>query len=151
MTFRFRAALAACAIAMASAAPAPAAAQQPPAVPLEEFVQQVAWLWNMGDVAALVDLLPLRDRIVLDTGSGTETVQPRHAAAALRALFDSREGSAARAVRVTIAGGDPPRGFGELAWSFRARGAPTSQIRSVFVGAVWQGDAWRINELRVMP
>jgi hypothetical protein len=149
MTTRIRAALVACAIALLAAVPAPA--QETADVPLEEFVQQVAWLWNMGDVAALVDLLPLRDRIVLDTGSGTETVQPRHAAAALRALFDSRESSAARAVRVTVAGGDPPRGFGELAWTFRARGAPTSQSRSVFVGAVWQGSAWRINELRVMP
>lgn len=132
-------------------AAAPASAQRSPGVPLEDFVQQVAWLWNMGDVAALVDLLPLRDRLVLDTGSGTESVQPRHAAAALRALFDARESSAARAVRVTLAGGDPPRGFGELSWSFRSRGAPTSQTRSVFVGAVWQRDGWRINELRVMP
>lgn len=149
MSRRFRFALAVCAVALLSAVPA--RAQQRPPVQLEEFVQQVAWLWNMGDVAALVDLLPLRDRIVLDTGSGTETVQPRHAAAALRALFDARESSAARAVRVTLAGGDPPRGFGELAWSFRTRGAPTSQTRSVFVGAVWQGDAWRINEVRLMP
>lgn len=149
MRDRLRAAVAACAVALLTAVPADA--QQRSSVPLEDFVQQVAWLWNMGDVAALVDLLPLRDRIVLDTGSGTETVQPRHAAAALRALFDARDSSAARAVRVTLAGGDPPRGFGELAWSFRNRGAPTSQTRSVFVGAVWQGDAWRINEVRVMP
>ena len=149
MRDRLRAAFATCAVALLTALPA--GAQQRASVPLEDFVQQVAWLWNMGDVAALVDLLPLRDRIVLDTGSGTETVQPRHAAAALRALFDARESSAARAVRITLAGGDPPRGFGELAWSFRTRGAPTSQTRSVFVGAVWQGDAWRINEVRVMP
>lgn len=132
------------------AAPKPASGQGAPGVPLEDFIQQVAWLWNMGDVAALVDLLQAQDRVVLDTGSGTEAVQPRHAAAALRALFDSRQTGGARAVRATIAGGDPPRGFGELSWSFRSRNAPTSETRSVFVGAVWQGDAWRINELRVM-
>lgn len=149
MTGRIRVALLACALALLTAMPA--AGQERPGVPLEEFVRQVAWLWNMGDVAALVDLLPLRDRIVLDTGSGTETVQPRHAAAALRAMFDARETSAARAIGVTLAGGDPPRGFGELAWSFRSRNSPSSETRSVFVGAVWQGDAWRVNELRVMP
>jgi hypothetical protein len=130
--------------------PAPASAQNAP-VPLEEFVQQVAWLWNMGDVAALVDLLPLRDRVVLDTGSGSEAVAPRHAAAALRALFDARETSDARTVRVTLAGGDPPRGFGQLEWSFRSRGAPTSQTRSIYIGALWQGSAWRISEIRIMP
>jgi hypothetical protein len=140
-----------CALALLVAAARPLAAQEPPRQPLEEFVQQVAWLWNMGDVAALVDLLPLRDRVVLDTGEGTETVNPRHAAAALRALFDARETDDAHAIRVTLAGGDPPRGFGQLVWSFRTRGAPTSQSRSVYVGAVWQESAWRIGELRIMP
>lgn len=138
-------------LALVIAAAGPVRAQEPPRQPLEEFVQQVAWLWNMGDVAALVDLLPLRHRVVLDTGEGTETVSPRHAAAALRALFDARETDDAHAIRVTLAGGDPPRGFGQLVWSFRTRGAPTSQARSVYVGAVWQESAWRIGELRIMP
>lgn len=127
-----------------------AAAQQQPAFPLEDFVQQVAWLWSMGDVAALVDLLPPRERVVLDTGSGTEAVSQRHAAAALRALFDSRESAGARAVQATLSGGDPPRGFGQLVWTFRPRGGPVPQVRSVYVGAIHEGNAWRITELRVM-
>lgn len=137
------------AIALVCAAAAPASAQRP-SVPLEQFVQQVAWLWNMGDVSALVDLLRQGDRVVLDTGGGTEAVTPRHAAAALRALFDGRETHGARVVRVTLSGGSPPRGFGELGWSYRSRGAPASQNRSVYVGAVWEGSGWRIGELRVM-
>lgn len=149
MTARMRLVIVACTIALLAAVPA--GAQARPSVPLEGFIQQVAWLWNMGDVSAVVDLLPRRDRIILDVGSGTQTVQPRHAAAALRALFDARETGAARAVNVTMAGGDPPRGFGELAWSFRPRNAPSSVTRSVFVGAVWQDGAWRINELRLVP
>lgn len=130
----------------------PAAAQRGGApVPLEQFVQQVAWLWNIGDVAALVDLLPPGDRVVLDTGSGTEAVSQHHAAAALRALFDGRQSVSSRPVRVTLAGGTPPRGFGHLAWSYRARGGPTAQTRSVYVGAQWHGTAWRITELRILP
>jgi hypothetical protein len=130
----------------------PAAAQQPGAsVPLERFVQQVASLWSAGDAAALVEFFPARERVVLNTGSGTEAVSAHHAGAALRALFDAREGLGARPVRITLAGGSPPRGFGELAWTFRLRGAPTTQSRSVYVGAVWDGRTWRVSELRVMP
>lgn len=129
-------------------APRPASAQ---GVPLGEFVEQVAWLWNMGDVAALVDLLPARERVVLDTGRGTEAVTAHHAGAALRALFDGRESLGVRSVRTSVAGRTPPRGFGELQWSYRVRGGPSAQSRSVYIGAVWEGRGWRINELRLMP
>lgn len=130
---------------------APLRAQGAPAIPLEQFVQQVAWLWGMGDVGSLVELLPSRQRVVLDTGSGTEAVTARHAAAAMRALFDGREHVSVRPVRVTVASRNPPRGFGELAWSHRVRGAPAVLTRTVYVAAVWDEGAWRINELRLMP
>lgn len=146
-----RSALAVAALTLLAGIASPARAQDRPDVQLETFVEQVAWLWGMGDVAALVDLLPADERVRLDTGSGSESVTPRHVAAALRALFESRETTDARAVRATLAGGDPPRGFGQLAWSFRTRGASNAQSRSVYVGAVWQGSAWRIGEIRVMP
>jgi hypothetical protein len=133
------------------ALPTAARAQTADGHDLEDFVKQVSWLWGIGDVAALVDLLPSRDRVVLDTGSGPETVTSRHAAAALRDLFASRESDGARAIRITIAGGSPARGFGELAWRFRARGGPAQQTQSVYVGAVRQGNVWRIDELRIMP
>jgi hypothetical protein len=126
---------------------APAAAQQRP---IEGFVQQVAQLWQAGDAAGVAALAP-RGGMVLDTGGGTQTVNSRHAAAALRALFAQRESVATRPARVTLAGGSPPRGFGELAWSFRTRGASSPQTRSVYVGAVWENDGWRVGELRVMP
>jgi hypothetical protein len=131
----------------------PAAAQNtdPGDVPLEAFVQQVVRLWSSADVAALVELIPADNRLVLDTGSGIENANSRHAAAALRALFAQSETVGARAVRVTVASTFPVRGFGELAWTFRARGAPGEQSRSVYVAAAWQDDGWRITELRLMP
>ncbi|CAN5761372.1 hypothetical protein BH23GEM6_BH23GEM6_28010 [soil metagenome] len=119
--------------------------------PIEEFVQRVGQLWIAGDASALVALAPSREPILLDTGNGIESVNTRHAGAALRALFGDRETIAARPVRVALAGGSPPRGFGELAWSYRTRGAPSVQTRSVYVGAVWDRGAWRITELRMMP
>ena len=126
--------------------PAGAASQQRP---IQEFVQQVTQLWAAGDAGALVGLAA--GRLLLDTGRGTETVNARHAGAALRALFSDHETVGARPVRITLAGGDPPRGFGELSWSYRTRGASVPQARTVYVGAVWERGEWRISELRVMP
>lgn len=129
----------------------PAAAQRGPTpTPLEGFIREVAYLWSGNDVRALEALMPDGAEILLDTGDGMEAVQPRHAAAALRALFSGRQSVSARPVRATFAGGRPPQGFGELTWSFRSRGSPTAQTGSVYVGVVWGDAGWRITELRVM-
>jgi hypothetical protein len=119
--------------------------------PLETFVMQVSHLWSEGDAGGLMELAPDDGQVVLDTGSGTQAVNGRHAAAALRALFSERESVSARPVRVTLAGGSPPRGFGEVAWTYRTRGAPGAQTRTVYVGAVWEGTAWKLRELRILP
>ncbi len=119
--------------------------------PLEDFVRQVARLWSSGEVAALVEMMPEDNGFTLDTGAGIETANARHAAAALRALFDRSETLEADPVRVTVASSEPPSGFGEINWTFRARGAPGQQSRSIYVGARWGGRNWRITELRVMP
>jgi len=118
---------------------------------LESFVQRVVGLWSSSDVTALVDLLPSDNRVVLDTGSGIENANGRHAAAALRALFSESETLDTRAVRVTVASTRPARGFGELDWTYRARGSRSELSRSVYIAAAWEDDAWRITELRLMP
>jgi hypothetical protein len=134
-------------------APAALHAQDAPgAARLEGFVARVARLWQAGDAAALAALAPSGGRMVLELpGEGAGPVQERHAAAALRALFAERESVAARAGRVTVAGGDPLQGFGEIAWRSRPRGVSTPRASTVYVGAVWDGSEWRIRELRVLP
>jgi hypothetical protein len=131
--------------------PASAAAQDPPAAPLEAFVHQVARLWANGDVTALVALIPEESQLTLDTGAGIETANTRRAAAALRVLFADRQTADVSPARVTVSSSQPPRGFGELAWTFRLRGAPAEQSRSIYVGARWEPRGWRITELRLMP
>jgi hypothetical protein len=123
---------------------------QAPSEPLERFVVQVARLWAAGDAAALVDLAPSNSRIVLDLGENLGAVQPRHAAAALRALFGERETSTIRPTRVTHAGGQPARGFGEMAWTSRSRGMSDAQTVTLYVGTVWEDRGWRIRELRIL-
>lgn len=131
-----------------SARPAPAQETQP--APLEAFIQQVARLWSQGDAAALVDLAASDGRIMLDVGETSGAVQGRHAAAALRALFGERETMSLRPARVTVAGGRPLRGFGELTWVSRSRSVTVPQSVTLYVGTVWEGDSWRIRELRIV-
>jgi len=132
--------------------PAESSAQTPMADrSLEDFVQRVSVFWADADVSSLLELLPADNLLILDTGSGIENANSRHAAAALRALFSESETVAARPVRVTIASTVPARGFGELSWTFRARGSRGEQSRSVYVAAAVEGEAWRITELRLMP
>jgi hypothetical protein len=130
----------------------PVLAQGGPAgPPLDSFVERIARLWAEADVGSLVDLVSENQPLLLDAGTGTQSANDRHAAAALRALFAENETIEVRTVRVTMASTSPLRGFGEIAWTFRARGAPGDQSRSVYVAALQEDGTWRITELRLMP
>jgi hypothetical protein len=137
---------------LALCAPRAAFAQQQSGVaPLAGFVASVARLWSAGDADGLVALATQDGRILLDlTGEGSGEMQPRNAAAALRRLFGERETVTVRPTAATISGGSPLRGFGELTWVARPRGVSESVSSVVYVGAVWDGNEWRIRELRVL-
>ena len=136
---------------LAAALCAPRAAEAQRTAPLESFVGSVARLWAEGDAGALVELAPADGRIVLDLGDGRAgAVEARHVAAALRDLFRQRETVSARPTQVTLAGGQPVRGFGELAWVSRPRGVTSNEAATVYVGAVLEGGRWKIREIRLL-
>jgi hypothetical protein len=133
-------------------APARLHAQEQPSVPLERFMARVARLWLDRDAAGLAALAPANGRMIFSAGPDpAETVQSRHAAAALRSLFNERETVSVRPSRVTVAGGRPLQGFAEITWASRSRGIAAQQTSSIYVGAVWEDGEWRIRELRVLP
>jgi hypothetical protein len=139
------------ALACALGAMVPRASYAQGAPPLEGFVSSVARMWAAGDAGGITDLAPADGRIVLDLGTGqAEPVEARHAAAALRDLLGARSTVSVRPAQVTIAGGSPLRGFGELAWVSRPRGVTDSETATVYVGAVLESGRWRIRELRVL-
>ena len=145
-----RRALVALACMLALLAPRLAAAQGRPA-PLENFVASVARMWAAGDANGVAALAPGDDRMVLDLGDGrAEATEARHVAAALRELFRDRTTLGVRQTQANIAGGQPVRGFGELSWTSRPRGVTDSESSTVYIGAVWENNAWRIRELRVL-
>jgi hypothetical protein len=118
---------------------------------LDAFVATVARHWAEGDASALVELAPADGSILLALGSGDAgAVRERHVAAALRDLFRDQETVSARPTQVKLSDGDARRGFGELAWVSRPRGVTRPVTSTVYVGAVFEGNAWRIRELRVL-
>jgi hypothetical protein len=134
---------------LALLAPRALVAQQP--APLDGFVASVARMWAAGDAGGITALAPADGRIVLDLGDGqAEAVEARHVAAALRELFRDRATVSVRPTQVTIAGGQPLSGFGELSWTSRPRGVSDTEATSVYVGAVWEGGGWKLRELRVL-
>lgn len=132
---------------------APLRGQEAPAgAGLEAFVAGVARLWEAEEAGEISGLAPRSGRVLLQlSGAGGGEVGVRHAAATLRALFADRESVSIRPVTVTVAGGRPLQGFGELSWVSRLRGVTDPQRSTVYVGAVWEGDRWRLRELRVLP
>jgi hypothetical protein len=134
---------------LALLAPCALAAQRP--APLEGFVATVARMWAAGDAGGITGLAPADGRIVLDLGNGQAgSVEARHVAAALRELFRDRTTVSVRPTQVTIAGGDPVSGFGQLSWVSRPRGVSDNESTSVYVGAVWENGGWKVRELRVL-
>jgi hypothetical protein len=127
------------------------AAAQERATPLEPFIARVAQLWAEGRADALVELAPADGRMVLDLGGqGAGPVAGRNAAAALRDLFSGRHTVSTRAIRVTLSGGQPLSGFGEVAWVSRSRGTTVPRNSTVYVGVAWEDGEWRIRELRIL-
>lgn len=127
------------------------AAAQDRATPLEPFIARVAQLWEEGRADALVELAPADGRMVLDLGGqGAGPVAGRNAAAALRDLFSGRHTVSTRATRVTLSGGRPLSGFGEMAWVSRSRGTTVPRTSTVYVGVAWEDGEWRIRELRIL-
>ena len=118
---------------------------------LDAFVATVARHWSAGDASELVELAPSDGSILLALGNGEAgALRERHVAAALRDLFGGQETVSVRPTQVKLSEGDPLRGFGELTWVSRPRGVTRPVTSTVYVGAVYEGNAWRIRELRVL-
>ncbi|HEX6308170.1 MAG TPA: hypothetical protein VFZ69_08290 [Longimicrobiales bacterium] len=117
---------------------------------LEPVLQRVASAWQRGDVGAIT-ALGARGGISLDIdGSSVGPLGPRQAAAVLRRVFDDRESVTASSKAGRAVGGQPPRAFGEIIWTTRARGTTIPERATLFIAFVQQDDGWRITEIRLM-
>jgi hypothetical protein len=117
---------------------------------LARELDRLAAAWHRGD-ASVIAGLGARAGISLDVdGSSVGPLGPRQAAAVLRRVFEDRESVGVRSTQTRAVGGDPPRAFGELRWTVRARGTTIPEQAKVFVAFVREGDRWRITEIRLL-
>jgi hypothetical protein len=77
-------------------------------------------------------------------------IQPRQAQAALRSFLERYPGGEARVTRVSLAGGDPRKGFAEVRWRTRAQGIGEPVMFTLFVAFSLESEAWRVTEIRIL-
>ena len=130
--------------------PADAAAQAD-ADELRSAAAAVAPAWRSGDADALAGRLrPDGVRLHLP-GRSHPALSVRLARAALAELHGSLGSGAVEVRQVRLLGGDPPRGFADLAWNPVAEGTREPVPHTVFVGLEHGDGAWWVVEIRVMP
>jgi hypothetical protein len=117
---------------------------------LSDVVERVARSWSRGDASAIV-AHAARSGISLDLdGQRVGPIAPRQAAAVLRDVLDRRETVRASAGRARVVGGSPEKGFGEIAWTSRARGTTIPERATVVLAFVREDGQWRVTEIRLM-
>lgn len=137
-------------VAIMVAAPLLIAAPRAAAQDLQQTLERVAAAWHRADAAVLAAAGAAAGIAIDIDGSSVGPLGPRQAAAVLRRVFEDRESLAVRPIMTRNIGGQPPRAFGELSWSTRARGTTVPATAKLFVAFVREGETWRITEIRLL-
>lgn len=150
----------------AAGAAAPAMAQEAPRAPgadtvasvdevvrsgLEEVAGAFAWAWSEAHLDRIRDhLAPSPQRIRIQLGPSQHTgLTRRQAAAALGSVLETRRAGHSELEQVTVAGGNPERGFAEVVWSSVPTGTRQRVTYTVYVGFLRVEEEWRVTEVRV--
>lgn len=117
---------------------------------LRDLVSAIARSWARGDASSV--LASASDAGVrLHLGDGGSSPQPRkRAEAVLRRLLQDADGGRTSAGMVSVVGGSPERGFGELLWEAGAAGVPGVVRTVVYLGFEMEDDRWRLTEIRLL-
>jgi hypothetical protein len=117
---------------------------------LRDLVASIARSWSRGDADGVLSTAS-EDGVRLQLlGGGSGRQSRRRAAAVLRRLLAENEGGRAGAGMVSVVGGSPPRGFGELLWQNGAPGTPGVVRTVVYLGFRLEDGRWRLNEIRLL-
>lgn len=112
---------------------------------------EVANHWARGSASGLSSLLSPGGIGFYTPTEGQAALDPRKALAALDDLLNRNASVSCTVARVTLASGASDRGSAELVWESMAPGTSEVIRRTVFVGFNWEGDRWRIYEIRILP
>ena len=84
---------------------------------LEAVSESLATHWSRGDLDRVADLLSSDGVRVEVAGNRAGVASARQAVAALTDFHQDHQSVATRVARIGDAGGNPPRGFAEIAWT----------------------------------
>ncbi len=122
----------------------------PSQLALRARAEWFARAWAQRDASALGEaLLPQGIRLKLP-GEEHILIPPRQAEAALHSFMEGYEGGVTTVSQVSLAGGDPRKGFAEIRWETRGIGGPDRVEVNLFVGFGLEDDVWRVTEIRVL-
>jgi hypothetical protein len=117
---------------------------------LDRVLDRLASSWARGDAHTLA-ALGARTGVSLDfDGEPIGPLTPRQAAAVLRSLFVGRTTDSLSPGLARVVGGQPLRAFGELSWTVRAQGTTIPERTTIFLALVWEGESWRITQIRLL-
>lgn len=117
---------------------------------LGKVIDRLAAAWARADAGALA-ALGSRNGISVDIdGEPIGPLTPRQAAAVLRNIFVGRSTDKLSKGLVRIVGGQPPRAFGELSWTVKTQGTNIPEKTRIFLAFVWEGNTWRITQIRLL-
>ncbi len=118
---------------------------------LRSAVDGLARAWARGNADGVANHFARGGLSLKLDGPVRASVAPRQASAALRDFFRSYEGGEIQVVRAAPLAGTPDRGFAEIRWSAPVSGTSQSVQRSLFLGLFFDGESWRVDELRLLP
>jgi hypothetical protein len=117
---------------------------------LESAAGEFARALAAGSAEGLGALMSPEGIRVQIEGPGSGGLSPRQAVASLVELVRRYEGGTAAVSRVEALDGSADRGFAEVVWSARAAGTSDVLQLTLFLGLAWQGEEWRIDEVRLL-
>lgn len=109
-----------------------------------------AQAWAKADMELLGEAFPASGIRLQLQGPPRADVPRRQAVAALRDFLRGHEDAEVEVTRATSVGGTSDRALMEFVWSATVSGTSHSVRHVVFAGLVRSGDAWLINELRIV-
>ncbi|HUG02380.1 MAG TPA: hypothetical protein VML95_10975 [Longimicrobiales bacterium] len=116
---------------------------------LRGLVADIARSWARGDAGGVLSRASEQGVRLQLAGGGSSPQSHRRAEAALRRLLEDADGGRASAGMVSVVGGSPTRGFGELLWESGA-GMPGLVRTVVYLGFEMEDGRWRLSEIRLL-
>jgi hypothetical protein len=117
---------------------------------LDQTLERIAAAWHRADAGTIAGHAA-RGGISLNLdGQAVGPLPPRQAGAGIRRVFEDRESLGVRSTMSRTVGGSPPRAFGEINWTTRARGTTIPERATIFVALVLEDERWRITEIRLI-